>query len=62
MARDKEGMTCPRCGEEMNHHANKIVHPRGDEPAPVDEDLGGVLMETYCCAECGEGAVRVPQG
>jgi hypothetical protein len=42
----------------MNHHANKIVHPRGDEHLKVDADLEGILMESHTCPECGDGQSR----
>ena len=27
MAKQKSKMICPKCGDEMNHHADKLVHP-----------------------------------
>ena len=52
-------MICPRCGIEMNHHAEKLVYPSGpDEMSAVDPVLGGVIEELYACPGCGSGAAR----
>lgn len=47
-------MQCPKCGEAMNHHADKVVEPTTDaERASVDPAFGGVLRETHACRACG---------
>jgi ribosomal protein S27AE len=47
-------MICPKCGDEMNHHADKLVYPISAEDARrVNEGLGGVIEETHCCPGCG---------
>ncbi len=46
-------MTCPACGTEMNHHADKLVE-RADELAECDDPLiGGVVMQVHACPACG---------
>ena len=51
-------MICPRCGSEMNHHADKIVYPEGAGDAVVDPTFGGIIEEVHACPACGETAVR----
>jgi predicted RNA-binding Zn-ribbon protein involved in translation (DUF1610 family) len=47
-------LRCPRCGAEMNRHAEKLVHPESaEEAASMDAALGGVLMEAHACPACG---------
>jgi ribosomal protein S27AE len=46
-------MNCPRCGTEMNHHADKVDYvsaTTSDEP--IDMELGGVLQEIHTCPKC----------
>jgi len=59
MARNASPMICPRCGIEMNHHAEKLVYPTesGDDAA-VDSVLGGIVEELHACPACGAGASR----
>ena len=46
-------MTCPKCGTEMNHHADKLVE-RVDEPdESIDPLLGGRIQEVHQCPACG---------
>jgi predicted RNA-binding Zn-ribbon protein involved in translation (DUF1610 family) len=52
-------LRCPRCGTEMNRHAEKLVHP--DSAADlrrVDPQLGGLLEETHACPGCGNVEAR----
>ena len=52
-------MTCPGCGEAMNHHARKRVQTVEPlEAALVDPDLGGVIHEAHACPGCGHAASR----
>lgn len=47
-------LRCPRCGAEMNRHAEKLVHPESAaELRLMDPALGGLLEETYACPRCG---------
>ncbi len=54
MANQKNKMICPKCGDEMNHHADKLVYPASREEAKkMNPALGGVIEETHCCPGCG---------
>lgn len=54
MAKQKSKMICPKCGTEMNHHADKLVYPVTAEDARnVNASLGGVVEETHSCPGCG---------
>jgi len=48
-------LTCPRCGAEMNLHAEKLVY---SEPI-VDPPLGGHVEEIHTCPRCGLTESRV---
>ncbi len=48
------GMKCPKCGTEMNHQADKLVHPvTNEEAAAMTEALDGVILEVFACPACG---------
>ena len=50
-------MTCPDCGVEMNHHANKI--DQTDVPdKPQGAGPGQIIEEAHTCPECGKTVVR----
>ena len=52
-------MICSSCGVEMNHHAEKLVHPTGAvDEAYMDPVLGGIVEELHTCPECGTVASR----
>ena len=54
MAKQKRKMICPKCGTEMNHHADKLVYPvTAAEAKKMDASLGGFIEETHCCPGCG---------
>ena len=54
MAMQKNKMICPKCGAEMNHHADKLVDPvKPDDMKHVNPALGGVIEETHYCPGCG---------
>lgn len=54
-------MICPRCGAEMNHHAEKIDYTAAlDEEGAVDEETGGILEEIHTCPKCGDTEARQP--
>ena len=52
-------MRCPKCGTEMNRHAEKLVFPGNpDEARRADGLLGGLIEETYGCPGCGNVEAR----
>jgi ribosomal protein S27AE len=54
MATQKNKMICPKCGAEMNHHADKLVHPvTAADARDVNVTLGGLIEETHSCPKCG---------
>jgi ribosomal protein S27AE len=54
MANSKSKMICPKCGDEMNHHADKLVYSAGrDDTDHERSDFGGVVEETHACPGCG---------
>lgn len=54
-----EPMICPKCGDRMNQHGEKLVDPRSREQEPrIDPALGGVLVEMHSCPACGGNASR----
>lgn len=58
MAEAPSKIRCPKCGAEMNHHADKLLHTsRLDEPA-FDPVLGGLIDETHACPRCGNVEAR----
>ena len=59
MADQARKMICPKCGGEMNHHADKLVHPATPEEArKMSWAFGGVVEETHGCPGCGWVASR----
>jgi ribosomal protein S27AE len=47
-------MICPKCGAEMNHHADKLVDPvKPEDLKHVNPSLGGVVKEMHACPKCG---------
>ncbi|HKY07016.1 MAG TPA: hypothetical protein VJQ55_02195 [Candidatus Binatia bacterium] len=47
-------MICPKCGDEMNHHADKLIYPANPaEIQPLQSSLGGVIEEMHSCPGCG---------
>ncbi len=58
-ARDK--MTCPKCGTEMNCHAEKPDYTAAlSEPESTDP-IGAVVQEVHTCPACGTVALRRAQ-
>jgi ribosomal protein S27AE len=52
-------MICPRCGVEMNRHAEKVDYAAAlAEPDAADPDFGGVVEEFHTCPECGQTLSR----
>ena len=59
MATQRTKMICPKCGSQMNHHADKLVYPAAAQEAEnIDLALGGVIDETHGCPDCGAVASR----
>jgi hypothetical protein len=55
----KDKLICPQCGDEMNHHADKLVYTtKTDDSHPTYGDLGGLVEETHACSGCGAVASR----
>jgi len=50
-------MKCPRCGAEMNHHADKLVYGVGESNSP-DFCSSETLMEFHGCPNCGASTSR----
>lgn len=47
-------LRCPRCGTEMNRHAEKLVYSDNAADARrIDPMLGGLIEETHACPACG---------
>ena len=47
-------MTCSKCGTEMNHQADKLVHPvTREEAASMTPALDGVIEIVFACPGCG---------
>jgi predicted RNA-binding Zn-ribbon protein involved in translation (DUF1610 family) len=45
-------MTCPKCGAEMNHQADKLREPTTREEAETSR-LGGIVIAVFACPHCG---------
>ncbi len=43
-------LLCPRCGGQMNLHAEKV--DRGADPAGPDADPDGAVAEFHTCPAC----------
>ena len=47
-------LRCPKCGAEMNRHAEKLVYCDSSRDAGrIDPELGGLIEETHACPRCG---------
>jgi predicted RNA-binding Zn-ribbon protein involved in translation (DUF1610 family) len=47
-------MTCPKCGTQMNHQAQKLVDPvTAEEAVAVTAVFDGVLLVVFACPGCG---------
>jgi predicted RNA-binding Zn-ribbon protein involved in translation (DUF1610 family) len=48
-------LRCPKCGAEMNRHAEKLVYSdSAAEAGRIDSALGGLIEETHACPRCGD--------
>jgi ribosomal protein S27AE len=62
MQGNKTKMICPKCGDEMNHHADKIIYSTDRRAtAAIDPSLGGLIEETHNCPRCGVIASRIAE-
>ena len=52
-------MKCPKCGADMNFHAQKIVHGMSNYGAESEADTSNTtLLEFHACPNCGAAASR----
>jgi len=52
-------MKCPKCGADMNFHAQKIVHGLSSDSAELEADFSNTtLLEFHACPNCGAAASR----
>jgi ribosomal protein S27AE len=62
MAMQKSKMICPKCGAEMNHHADKLVDPvKPEDLKHVNPALAGVVEEMHSCPRCGAVESRLAE-
>jgi ribosomal protein S27AE len=59
MARLKK-MICPRCGTEMNHHAEKLVYESGSAENRAPDQPPWNIEEMHTCPACGAGIRAEP--
>lgn len=48
----KKKLNCPRCGAEMNNHAEKISYETAEGGRKADTVFGGVVEEIHTCPGC----------
>jgi len=48
----KKKMICPRCGAEMNNHAEKISYETAEGNRNPDAVFGGVVDKIHTCPGC----------
>ena len=52
-------MKCPKCGADMNFHAQKVVHGLSSDDAESEADSSNAgLLEFHACPKCGAAASR----
>jgi ribosomal protein S27AE len=51
-------MQCPKCGAQMNAHAQKLIVTANTREPGYDPQLGGVVEETNACPNCGNVEAR----
>jgi ribosomal protein S27AE len=54
----RRGMRCPKCGAQMNAHAEKLIVTANSSEPGYDPELGGFLEETNACPNCGNVETR----
>ena len=56
---ENEKMICPKCGVEMNCHAEKVDYAAGSaEGDAIDADIGETVEEFHTCPKCGRTLSR----
>ena len=63
IAQEHEPVPCPRCGNRMNRHAEKVVHRGGGEALETGETrtaFDGVIEEFHTCPVCRYVLERPP--
>ncbi len=54
MEETNKKVKCSKCGNEMNHHADKIITDVSEENLKYyDKAFDGILEEHYKCPNCG---------
>jgi DNA-directed RNA polymerase subunit M/transcription elongation factor TFIIS len=48
-------MNCPKCGNVMNHHADKVMY------AEHEDSMSETLTEFYTCPKCGTNASQTAE-
>ena len=49
----RERIKCPRCGAQMNRHAEKVDYSAArDRMDSLEKELGGVITEFHTCPGC----------
>ena len=60
MSDRRSTLKCPKCGTEMNHHADRLVYPAGsDDEKQIDPVFGALVQETHGCPKCGNVEFRL---
>lgn len=54
----KKKLKCPKCGAEMNNHAEKISYEMDMGGHRPDPDFGGIVEDVYSCPRCGAIEMR----
>jgi ribosomal protein S27AE len=56
---ERKKLVCPKCGVEMNCHAEKVDYAAATaEDEVFDTEPGGVIEEFHTCPECGQTLSR----
>ncbi len=58
----KEKKICTKCGNEMNHHADKIIYSDSRTNQQLyDKELDGYLEKHFKCPNCGATVSEIKQ-
>jgi len=62
MANKNNKMICSKCGDVMNHYADKLIYStERNVTAKIDPSLGGLIEESHNCPGCGAIASRITE-